>query len=190
MKGPAIALLLAALAFGRDGPGGKSAVLAAILPEVHLGPVKVVAKHGCHGLRYFPDGAVATLPPTREFPFRMLVPAGVCTYLVEGESLFRIAKVTRVLAPGRSLEKSGIYVAYSADGVKWSRPRMLVKDYAVSRVGKSVSWHPAILWRDAGHSEGWLVYSHSEKWGHAHLGGTPHYMVAREIRFVARDTTE
>lgn len=84
---------------------------------------------------------------------------------------------------GRTLDKSGIYVAYSTDGVRWSNPQMLVRDYAVSQTGKSVSWHPAIVWRSPDHHGGWLVYSHSEKWGHAHLGGTPHYMVRREMRF-------
>ena len=86
---------------------------------------------------------------------------------------------------GRELSLSGIYVAYSDDAVEWSKPEMLVKDYAVSRTGKSVSWHPAIIWSDPEHRAGWLVYSHSEKWGHAHQGGTPHSMVGREIRFVA-----
>ena len=85
---------------------------------------------------------------------------------------------------GRTLERSGIYVAYSADGVRWSEPKILVKDYAVSQSGMSVSWHPTIVWNGADHRAGWLVYSHSDKWGHVHLGGTPHYMVRREIRFM------
>ena len=86
---------------------------------------------------------------------------------------------------GRTLERSGIYVAYSGDGIRWSEPHRLVKDYAVSRIGNSVSWHPTIVWSDARHSRGRLVYSHSPRWGHARQGGTPHYMVARTIRFDA-----
>lgn len=86
---------------------------------------------------------------------------------------------------GRTLDKSGIYVAYSGDGIRWSTPHRLVKDYAVSRPGQSVSWHPTIVWSDTDRSRGRLVYSHSPRWGHAHQGGTPHYMVARDIRFDA-----
>jgi hypothetical protein len=87
---------------------------------------------------------------------------------------------------GRKLSKSGIYVEYSDDGITWSKGEMLVKDYAVFRTGKSVSWHPTIIWSDREHRTGRLVYSHSDKWGHAHQGGTPHYMVGREIRFSAK----
>ena len=82
------------------------------------------------------------------------------------------------------IERSGIYLAYSTDGIQWSEPEMLVRDYAVCQVGKSVSWHPTIVWNDNAHRAGWLVYSHSEKWGHVHQGGMPHYMVGREIRFI------
>jgi hypothetical protein len=84
---------------------------------------------------------------------------------------------------GRELSRSGIYVAYSDDGIAWSEPEMLVKDYAVCRTGKSVSWHPTIVWSNPEHRAGWLVYSQSPNWGHAHQGGTPHYMVGRRIRF-------
>lgn len=85
---------------------------------------------------------------------------------------------------GRAQKKSGIYVAYSADAITWSEPQMLVKDYAVCQTGKSVSWHPTIVWGDVEHRQGWLVYSHSERWGHVLQGGTPHYMVGRRIRFM------
>jgi len=89
------------------------------------------------------------------------------------------------VTPGRTPAKSGIHVAYSADGIRWSAPHRLVRDYAVSRPGKSVSWHPTIVWSDARRSRGRLVYSHSPRWNHAHLGGTPHYMVAKDIGFDA-----
>lgn len=347
--------------------------------ETQLGPQKTLLEHGQLGLKYFPDGALSSLPPTPEAPCRMIVPVGISTYLVEGKSLGELVKATKVLTPGnagefdngyagissayrhgdgklygfyhaedqedmppigggvpgffcsigaavseddghswrklgqaissakpknwtafpnqadrgageegvvvsrdrkhllayytehsrmesrgvqiclaragisggpplpgvwrkyrhgrfdqpgiggldtpvlsaahidnadaafpqvsypkylgryvmvfninvwkeyveegRTLERSGIYVAYSAAGVQWSKPEMLVRDYAVARTGKSVSWHPSILWSGAEHRAAWLVYSHSDNWGHAHLGGTPHYMVGREIRF-------
>ena len=104
-------------------------------------------------------------------------------YLGRYVMVFNINVWKEYAEEGRVLERSGIYVAYSADGVQWSGPDMLVKDYAVSRTGKSVSWHPTIVWSDAEHRAARLVYSHSDRWGHAHLGGTPHHMVGREMRF-------
>lgn len=107
-------------------------------------------------------------------------------YLGKYVMVFNINVWKEYIEPGRKLSQSGIYLTYSKDGISWSKPEMLVKDYAVSRTGKSVSWHPTIVWSDADHRTGWLVYSHSPKWGHAHQGGTPHFMVGREIRFAAK----
>ena len=107
-------------------------------------------------------------------------------YLGRYVMVFNINVWKEYIQQGRELSKSGIYVAYSNDGIEWSTAQMLVKDYAVSRTGKSVSWHPTIVWTDAEHREGWLVYSHSDNWGHARQGGTPHHMVGRPVRFVAR----
>ncbi|MHC4200508.1 MAG: hypothetical protein ACYSU0_10995 [Planctomycetota bacterium] len=104
-------------------------------------------------------------------------------YLGRFVMVFNINVWKEYVEKGRTLERSGIYVAYSATGVQWSKPDVLVRDYAVSQPGKSVSWHPTIVWSDAGHRAAWLVYSYSDKWNHAHLGGTPHYMVGREMRF-------
>jgi hypothetical protein len=109
-------------------------------------------------------------------------------YLDRYVMVFNVNVWKEYVEQGRTLEKSGIYVAYSVDGVQWSRPEILVRDYAVAQTGKSVSWHPTIVWSDAEHRAGWLVYSHSENWGHAHLGGKPHYMVRREIRFMHATT--
>ena len=106
-------------------------------------------------------------------------------YLGKYVMVFNINVWKEYVEKDRKLLKSGVYAAYSADGIAWSKPEMLVKDYAVSRTGKSVSWHPTIIWSDPEHRTGWVVYSHSHEWGHAHQGGTPHYMVGREIRFVA-----
>jgi hypothetical protein len=111
-------------------------------------------------------------------------------YLDRYVMVFNINVWKEYVEKGRALERSGIYVAYSDDGVEWSEPDMLVRDYAVCRTGKSVSWHPTIVWGDEEHRAAWLVYSHSGKWGHAHLGGTPHHMVGREIRFTRLSRTE
>ncbi len=76
------------------------------------------------------------------------------------------------------LRRSGIYLATSSDGVRWSRPEPLLIDWAVATVGRSVSWHPAILLDPDGSTEGWLVYGHTPRWG---TGGTPHHLWGRRI---------
>jgi hypothetical protein len=106
-------------------------------------------------------------------------------YLGKYVMVFNVNVWKEYVEKGRRLSNSGIYASYSDDGIAWSTPEMLVKDYAVSRTGRSVSWHPTIVWGDAERRAGWLVYSHSKEWGHAHQGGTPHHMVGRTIRFVA-----
>ena len=68
--------------------------------SVRLGERQVILKSGQLGLKYFPDGAVSVLDGRRGAPFRMLVPAGIHTYLVEGDILTALSKATRVLSAG------------------------------------------------------------------------------------------
>lgn len=81
------------------------------------------------------------------------------------------------------LKDSGIYIAYSDDGIHWSQPEKLITDYAVALVGKSVSWHPSLIWDPNSTQEGWLVYGHSPHWGSTVIYQTPCYMVGRRIKF-------
>ncbi len=78
--------------------------------------------------------------------------------------------------------QGGIYAAFSADGIHWSSPQLLVPGLSIALLDKEVLWHPAIVWDDQSQSGGWLVYSYSPRWGH---GGerTPHYMVGHRIAF-------
>jgi hypothetical protein len=99
--------------------------------------------------------------------------------------LFNI-NVWKELDEKRDLRKSGIYVAYADDGIRWSEPQLLIQDYAVALTGKSVSWHPTVIWDDDARRAGWLLYSHSGNWGHAHDGQVPHHLVGRRIAFVAK----
>ena len=79
---------------------------------------------------------------------------------------------------------SGIYMAHSADGLAWSEPIQLVADYSYPQPGKSISWEASLIWDDdGGGRRGWLVYGYSPRWGHAAIGGTPHYLVGRRISF-------
>ena len=77
------------------------------------------------------------------------------------------------LAPAHS----GIYSAWSKDGISWSAPKQLVADQAVPQTGMSVSWEASIIFDDATGAEGTLVYGHSPKWGEG-----PHFMAGRRIR--------
>ncbi len=81
------------------------------------------------------------------------------------------------------LKNSGIYIAYSDDGINWSKPFLLVKDNCVPLPEKSLSWQANIIWDDKSDLEGWLVYGYSERWGHRSNNMVPHYMVGRRISF-------
>ena len=83
------------------------------------------------------------------------------------------------------LQRSGLYVAFSRDGITWSKPEPLFVDYTLPRLGQSISWQPTVLWDEGSDTEGWLVYSHSPRWGHR-PGERPHFMVGRRLRLAER----
>lgn len=82
------------------------------------------------------------------------------------------------------LERSGMYIAFSRDGIAWSDPEALFIDYSLPRLARSLSWMPTLLWDEASSTEGWLVYSHSPHWGHR-FGEQPHFMVGRRIQLTS-----
>jgi hypothetical protein len=81
------------------------------------------------------------------------------------------------------LKKSGSYIAFSDDGIRWSPPQRLLVDWAVPLEGRSLSWEATlVLDRDDG-LDGWLLYAYSPRWGHTQSGNIPHYLVGRRVRF-------
>jgi hypothetical protein len=82
------------------------------------------------------------------------------------------------------LKNSGLYVSLSDDGVHWDTPVMLIKDWAVPLVGKSLSWEGTPVFDAPDQADGWLVYAYSPSWGYDR-GNTPHYLVGRRISFTA-----
>jgi hypothetical protein len=73
------------------------------------------------GLRFFPDLAVARINASNEYPFRMIVVAGITTWLFEGDSLDGITKATQVLTNGAPGEFDNGYAGiggayYHTDG--------------------------------------------------------------------------
>jgi hypothetical protein len=82
------------------------------------------------------------------------------------------------------LKNSGIYICYSDNGIEWSLPIMLIRDYAVPMIGKSLSWQAVIIWDNDKGKSGWLVYGYTPRWGHKYNGsGIPHFMVGSRISF-------
>jgi hypothetical protein len=80
-------------------------------------------------------------------------------------------------------EQSGIYVAYSDDGIVWSEPRQLIKAFSIPFKGRELAWHPTLIWDGVGSLGGWLVYSWTPSWGYDPPQESPHYMVGRRVEF-------
>jgi hypothetical protein len=71
-------------------------------------------------------------------------------------------------------EKSGIYIAYSEDGIQWSKPEQLVRGFSIAKLDREVVWHPTLI-------GDWLFYSYSPRWGHNN-SRKPHYLVGQPIK--------
>ncbi|MCX6897777.1 MAG: hypothetical protein NT105_03675 [Verrucomicrobia bacterium] len=84
--------------------------------------------------------------------------------------------------------RSGVYVAFSDDGILWPRERMqqIWKVPTIPVIGRELAWQPTlVLDEPAGSSlTGWLYYSYSENWGHK-PPHKPHYFMRRRIEFKA-----
>ncbi len=87
---------------------------------------------------------------------------------------------------GAKPERSGIYAAFSDDGIHWPRERMqqIWKVPVIAAIGREVAWHPTFIPDDDGGGRGWLYYGYSENWGHA-PPHTPHYLMRRSIEIRA-----
>ncbi|MGC4091654.1 MAG: hypothetical protein QM756_27990 [Polyangiaceae bacterium] len=77
---------------------------------------------------------------------------------------------------GRAPALSGLYAAWSRDGIAFSEPRRLIVDQAVPETGRGLSWEATALLDDEAARGGWLVYGYTPSWG-----TSPHYMVARRF---------
>jgi hypothetical protein len=83
----------------------------------------------------------------------------------------------------QGLTNSGVYVAFSMDGVAWSTPALLLRAYTVPLPGKSFCWGATIVLDGNGQRTGWLLYGYSSNWGHPDLGATAHHLAGQRIRF-------
>ena len=79
---------------------------------------------------------------------------------------------------------SGVYLAYSADGIHWSGHTNILPDWSIPLQSRRIATHPSIIW-DTGNGalgSGWLVYGYSPSWGSGN-GQTPHHMAGQRITF-------
>lgn len=78
--------------------------------------------------------------------------------------------------------RSGIWVAFSNDGIHWPRERrqQLWSVPVIARTGCEVAWHPTFIPDETDGTRGWLYYGYSENWGHE-PPRKPHYMRRRLV---------
>ena len=91
----------------------------------------------------------------------------------------RLAEVKEALPP----TKSGIYVALSDDGIKWSSPVKLISTYSQRVLGLSISIEPTLILDNQDGLAGWLVYAYTPKYSNGTVPGIPLYLVGRRIEF-------
>jgi hypothetical protein len=83
----------------------------------------------------------------------------------------------------QGLTNSGVYLAFSRDGVAWSTPALLLRDYTVPLYRRSFCWGATIVLDGNDQRIGWLLYGYSSNWGHPLQAATPHHLAGQRIRF-------
>jgi len=83
---------------------------------------------------------------------------------------------------GDKPEHSGIYAAFSDDGIHWPRERMrqIWKVPVIAAIGGKVAWHPTFIPDEDNDARGWLYCGYSDNWGDQ-PPHKPHYLVRRRI---------
>lgn len=82
------------------------------MPRIPLGPPETVLPDGALGLRYFPDGRLAVIRTQPDC--RLLLSAGVSSYLLEGPEMRQFTKATPVLGKGKPGEFDNGYAGINA----------------------------------------------------------------------------
>jgi len=83
---------------------------------------------------------------------------------------------------GDKPERSGIYAAFSDDGIHWpdERRQQIWKVPVIAAIGREVAWHPTFIPDDGQDTCGWLYFGYSENWGHQ-SPHKPHYLMRRPL---------
>lgn len=71
---------------------------------------------------------------------------------------------------------SGLYIAFSDDGINWKDDRRLITNYAIWYDQRECVWHPSVILDSTGQT-GTLFYSFKP------YGSSPHYMMSAPINF-------
>ena len=95
---------------------------------------------------------------------------------------FMMTFCMNVWREGDKPERSGLYAAFSDDGIHWPRERLqqLWKVPVIAALGREVAWHPTFIPNGGRDTRGWLYYGYSESWGHQ-PPHKPHYLVRRPL---------
>ena len=72
---------------------------AMTMPRVVLGDPQTVLASGALGLKYFPDSPLAVIRTRPDC--RVILTAGISSFLLEGPSMGQFQSATKVLAPGK-----------------------------------------------------------------------------------------
>jgi len=151
-------------------------------------PVKGSWKKYCHGV-FREDGLGGMDTPVvtaRDIPADATFPhvtwSGALSSYVMVFNVVAYLEHPEAGGEGRA-ERSGIHVAYSRDGISWSKPRQLIKAFSIPFKGRELAWHPSLVWDKEGSLAAWLVYSYTPSWGYEAPKESPHYMVGRRVKF-------
>jgi hypothetical protein len=76
---------------------------------------------------------------------------------------------------------SGVYVAFSDDGIQWSRSVQVIQGHSIPVPDQDLIWHATMIW-DGESPAGWLYCSYSPRWGNGD-GRKSHYLVGQPAIF-------
>lgn len=83
---------------------------------------------------------------------------------------------------GQPANNSGMYLAWSADGLDWSAPQQLIRDFAVPSdpsqpsATASLSWEGSLIWDPERSEQAWLLYGYS-----ADFASSPTHLAGRRV---------
>ncbi|MBV8101067.1 MAG: hypothetical protein JOZ31_18135, partial [Verrucomicrobia bacterium] len=94
----------------------------------------------------------------------------------------RVAEARQEMALG----KSGIYIAFSDDGIHWSTPVQLISTYSQRVLGLSIAIEPTLVLDTPESLTGWLLYAYTPKYtSNASIPGVALHLAGRRISFTA-----
>ncbi len=111
-------------------------------------------------------------------PYVKYVPECRCYLMVFNAHVYNDSKPRANVA-------GGIRLAFSVDGISWSKPTSLVTAFGQPMPGKECAIHPSFVVNKATNKsiEVDLLYGYSPKWGHV-PPAVPHHLAGRTVRLI------